>query len=50
MLKNHQSAYIQDELDGELFNIKYLTNEYVLDHIPDAESVSDLTIYIKWTE
>ena len=28
MLQNHQSVSIREEMDGELFNEKYLTNEY----------------------
>ena len=28
LLKNHQSVYIRDELDGEVFGEKYLTKEY----------------------
>ena len=38
MLKNHQSVYIRDKLDGEAFNDRYLTKDYAFDYIPDAES------------
>lgn len=38
LLKNHQSVSIRDELDGELFNERYLTNEYIFDYVPDAEA------------
>ena len=37
MLKNHQSVYIRDELDGEVFGEKYLTKDYAYDYIPDEE-------------
>ena len=38
LLKNHQSVYIRDELDGEILNEKYLTNDYAFDYVPDPES------------
>ena len=38
LLKNHQSVYIRDELDGEILNEKYLTKDYVFDYVPDPES------------
>ena len=37
MLKNHQSVYIRDGLDGELLNERYLTRDYAFDYVPDAE-------------
>lgn len=38
MLKNHQSVSIRDKMDGELFNERYLTKEYIFDYVPNAES------------
>lgn len=38
MLKNHQSVSIRDKMDGELFNERYLTKEYIFDYLPNAES------------
>lgn len=38
MLKNHQSVSIRDKIDGELFNERYLTKEYIFDYVPNAES------------
>ena len=38
LLKNHQSVYIRDELDGSIFNEKYLTKDYVFDFVPNPES------------
>ena len=38
MLQNHQSVSIREEMDGELFNEKYLTNEYSYGYIPGEES------------
>lgn len=38
LLKNHQSVYIRDALDGQILNEKYLTKDYAFDYVPDAES------------
>ena len=38
MLKNHQGVSIRDKMDGELFNERYLTKEYIFDYVPNAES------------
>ena len=38
LLKNHQSVYIRDELDGEILNVKYLTKDYAFDYVPVPES------------
>ena len=38
MLQNHQSVSIREEMDGELFNEKYLTNEYSYRYITGEES------------
>ena len=38
MLKNHQSVYIRNALDGELWRETYLTKDYAYDYIPDEES------------
>ena len=38
LLKNHQSVYIRDELDGTVFGEKYLTKEYAYDYVPNEES------------
>ena len=50
MLKNHQSVSIRDKMDGELFNERYLTKEYIFDYLPNAESdwaefVTDYSCY-----
>ena len=37
MLQNHQSIYIQNEMDGELFDEKYLTKEFVYTYISGEE-------------
>ena len=37
VLKNHQSVYIREEWDGEVFDEKYLTKEYAYDYSPDEE-------------
>ena len=37
LLKNHESVYIQDEMDGEVWAEKYLTKEYSYSHYPDKE-------------
>ena len=37
LLKNHESIYLRDEMDGEFFGEKYLTKEYVFDHVLDEE-------------
>ena len=44
-LENHQSVFIQDELDGEILNERYLTKDYAYDYIPDEEFPS-LTVLI----
>ena len=36
-LENHQSVFIQDELDGEILNERYLTKDYAYDYVPDTE-------------
>ena len=38
MLQNHQSVSIREEMDGKLFNEKYLTDEYSYGYIPGEES------------
>ena len=38
LLKNHESLYIRNEMDGELWRETYLTKDYVFDYIPDGES------------
>ena len=38
LLKNHQSVYIRNEMDGELWRETYLTKDYAFDYIPDGES------------
>ena len=35
LLKNHQSVYIQEEMDGEIWREVYLTKDYVYDYIID---------------
>ena len=37
LLKNHKSVYIQDEMDGEVWNEVYLTKDYVFTYIPGAD-------------
>ena len=37
LLKNHQSVYIRDEMDGEFLGEKYLTKEYVYDYVYGEE-------------
>ena len=37
LLKNHQSVYIRNEMDGELWRETYLTKDYAFDYIPDEE-------------
>ena len=37
MLKNHQNVYIRDELDGEIWMERYLTKEYICEHLLDEE-------------
>ncbi|MBR6522013.1 MAG: hypothetical protein IKT47_05030 [Oscillospiraceae bacterium] len=37
LLKNHQSVYIQDAMDGEVWGETYLTKDYIYDYIPDEE-------------
>ena len=38
LLKNHKSVYIQDEMDGEVWNEVYLTKEYAYNYIPGEDS------------
>ena len=38
LLKNHQSVYIRDEMDGENFGEVYLTKDYVFNYMPGVES------------
>lgn len=38
LLKNYQSVYILDEMDGKIFSELYLTKDYVFNYIPDTES------------
>jgi protein tyrosine/serine phosphatase len=37
LLKNHESVYIRDEMDGEFWLETYLTKDYAYDHMPDEE-------------
>ena len=37
LLKNHESVYIRDEMDGEIWGEKYLTKDYAYDYFPDEE-------------
>ena len=37
LLKNHESVYVQEEMDGEVWMERYLTKDYVYDCIPDEE-------------
>ena len=37
LLKNHQSVYIRDEMDGENFGEVYLTKDYVFNYLPGGE-------------
>ena len=37
LLKNHQSVYIREEMDGEIFSELYLTKDYVFYYIPGAD-------------
>ena len=38
LLKNHESVSIRDEMDGDIWNERYLTEEYIYDYVPDEES------------
>ena len=38
LLKNHQSVYIRDEMDGENFGEVYLSKDYVFNYMPGVES------------
>ena len=38
ILKSHQSVYIRDEMDGEIFSELYLTKDYIFNYIPGADS------------
>mgnify|MGYP002516991018 CR=1 FL=1 len=37
LLKNHESVYIRNEMDGEFWLETYLTKDYAYDYIPDEE-------------
>ena len=37
ILKNHESVYVRNETDGEYFDEKYLTQDYIYDYIHDEE-------------
>ena len=37
LLKNHVSVYVRNETDGEYFDEKYLTQDYIYDYIHDEE-------------
>ena len=37
LLKNHQSVYIREEMDGEIFSELYLTKDYIFNYIPGAD-------------
>ena len=37
LLKNHESVYIRNEMDGEFWLETYLTKEYNYDYMPDEE-------------
>ena len=37
LLKNHESVYIRDEMDGEFWFESYLTKDYAYDYMPDEE-------------
>ena len=37
LLKNHESVYIREESNGEIFGEKYLTKDYTYDYIHDEE-------------
>ena len=37
LLKNHESVYIRDEMDGEFWLETYLTKDYTYDYMPDEE-------------
>ena len=38
LLKNHQSVYIRDEMDGENLGEVYLSKDYVFNYMPGVES------------
>ena len=37
LLKNHESVYVQDEADGEIWSERYLTKEYAYEHFYDED-------------
>ena len=37
MLKNHESVFIRNEMNGDVWRETYLTKDYVYDYIPDEE-------------
>ena len=37
LLKNHESVYIRNEMDGDIWGEKYLTKDYAYEHLPDEE-------------
>ena len=46
LLKNHESVYMRDEMDGTLFRERYQTKEYVFDYFPSAGEQSDWAEFI----
>jgi hypothetical protein len=47
--KNHESVYIREEMDGDLFRERYQTKEYIFDYFPgskeSAEFITDDALY-----
>ena len=37
LLKNHQSVYVRDQMDGEIWSETYLTKEYLYSYMPGEE-------------
>ena len=37
LLRNHESVTLRNQMDGELFNVQYLTKDYAFHFIPSAE-------------
>lgn len=46
ILNNHRSVSIRDKIDGELFNERYLTKEYIYDCYPSSDAESDFAEFI----
>ena len=46
LLKNHESVYIRDEMDGEFWREIYQTKEYFFDYFPSAGEQSDWAEFI----